>query len=50
MKKQSKKIDNFWLYHPALKISERKMTGRYRPAGIDRDGTPLIEIEFFDKT
>lgn len=33
------------LYHPALNIPERGMTGRYRPAGVDKEGIPMIDIE-----
>ena len=34
------------LYHPALNIPERGMTGRYMPAGVNKDGIPLISLEF----
>lgn len=45
MKKKENK-QKAMLYHPALNIPERGMTGRYMPAGVDKDGVPLIEIEF----
>lgn len=43
---EEQKIEKM-LYHPALNIPERGMTGRYMPAGVNKDGVPLIEIEFF---
>jgi len=44
--KRMKKKKDFWLYHPALNIPARNMTGRYRPAGTHKTTKcPLIEIE-----
>lgn len=40
------KRKEFWLYHPGLVNPNNGSTGRYRPAGVNKDGTPLIEMEF----
>lgn len=44
--KELEKKKEFWLYHPGLVNPIKGSTGRYRPAGKDIDGVPMIEMEF----
>lgn len=46
MKKQLKQPkQETWLYHLGLVDSRRGYTGNYRPAGLDTNGVPQIELE-----